>query len=165
MLTIILLRCKCASAATTGWRVPDNRGEEKVWRVPADKTWQHGAVGYGSDIWLEPAADKVHRSRANAELYRAAAWPTLQACRPDEPDPHPAAASHGSRGSCRAWSAFNKWAWRSTLWCHQWACIRLWQLLYRVQVSQGVPFDFSVVCCCFFGRTVISLNDTNFIIV
>ena len=147
MLSVILFRCKCPSASTTGWRVPDSRGEEKVWRVLADKTWQYGAVGHGTDVWLEPAAVEVHWSRANAQLHRAAAWPTLQARRPDEPHSHTAVASHGSRDSGRARPPFNKRARCSTLWCHQWACIWLRQLLYRVQVSQGPLFWLH--CCPF----------------
>ena len=146
LLTLDLLRCKRPPAATTCRRIPDNRGEEEVRRVSPDETGQYGIVGYGTDLLFESAASEVHRSCANAQLYRVAAWSAFQACRPDKPYPHPAAACDGPWDNRWAWSALDKRAWCSALWCHQWACVGLRQFLHRVQVSQGLLLLLQFFC-------------------
>ena len=64
-------------------------------RVSADEARQHGVVSDSADVRLEPTADEVHRLRPHTQLHRVAARPAFQASRPNEPDPHSAAACDG----------------------------------------------------------------------
>ena len=107
-MAVVFIRCQRPSAAATRGRIPGGGSEEEVRGVPVDEAGQHGAAGDCTDVRPEPAADQVHRLRADAQLHGAAARPALQAGRPDEPDSHPAAACHGPRGNGRTGSAFDK---------------------------------------------------------